>query len=172
MDHTKFKPANGKKSDKFSINLFRFLRKHRHSQVYVSHTCRITGKPKPFDFSNPKMNQIYIGRLLSDDGWFGGKCLANILCGGRGYLEKWAFAPKHLELEDITEWFTKNYTLEGRSLWDRSGEIHMRDDAGRWTNVGNTRRCNWSGRWYNKVIEKVQNTSRHVSYLWEGKPAA
>lgn len=152
----------GNRSDKYSINLYRFLKDNQDcDRVFVSRCNRLTGAPVNFDFSDPCAADIYIGRM--DEKWFIGKCLSSILCGGSGYKRAFAYMPNSnivKSLEDVTDWFYTHYQRQGRALWDASGTMSMIDDGGRWTCVGNTRRCNWSGRWYYSEVEKRQKTNR------------
>lgn len=164
----KLKPKNINKSDKYSSNLYKFIRKHEFKELkaYAPQWSMLDGSFKPFDFDNPCDGEIYIGHK-DDTGWLVGRRLTDILCGLSKWKEMYCYCPGPFydNMIEITDWFWAGYEREGRALWDVHGKRHMMGDEGRWTYVGNTRKCNWSGRWYEKNITKRQKTERTVD--WE-----
>lgn len=170
QDIEKYKPNNVKKSDKYSASLYKFLKKHKDCGIkaYAPQWWMLDGSFKPFDFDDPKSGEIYIG-FRDDLGWLVGNRLATILLGESEQLKLYSYAPGdgsfYKNMIDITDWFYPAYEKEGRALWDRAGTMHMMGDEDRWTYVGNTRRCSWSGRWYRKEITKSQTTTRKEMWV-------
>ena len=102
-----FKPAVKGKSDFFSWQLFRWLRKKpEYNRVYLGTFNRSTGH-------DPKNPILYIGRM--DDNAFLGNVLARICTSGQK-LESWAYCMSghHVdEWEDVTEKFWSDYREKG-----------------------------------------------------------
>lgn len=164
------KPKDGKNSDKYSINLYRFMKKNYHKEqscdrVYAIQWSIMDGSLEPFDKSNPKAHQLFIGKLR-DDGFMTGRKLSNIISGGKDYKSCYAMLPNsYPNAIDVTEWFWSEYIKIGRALWDPQGQMYMIGDSDRFTYVGNTRRCNWSGKWFKKEIEKVVKIKRIENWV-------
>ena len=169
---SKIKPKDGKKSDKYSVNLWRFMCNNyyegqRCDRVYAIQWDIIDGSFLPFDKSNPKASELFIGRL-GEDGFMTGRRLSSILSGGKGYKDCYAMIPNsYPNAIDVTEWFWHEYIRIGRALWDVSGGAYMLDDDSRFTYVGNTKRCNWSGRWYEKKIVKKVKVERQEEWVMQ-----
>lgn len=165
MKPSDIKPG-GNRSDKYSINLYRFVRKNSWLRgVFASQWSQWDGSFVEFDRENVRLSEVYIG-CRDDDGWLTGASLSSILCGGSGYLQAACFMPSknntfYSNMIETTDWFWPEYQRIGRSLWDLQGKLHMLDDDDRWAYVGATRRDNWSGRWQKRQIVKEQKTHRH-----------
>lgn len=174
FDIKSVKPKNVKVSDKYSANLYRFLKKNEHwgISVFAPQWSMIDGSFKEFDFDDPNCGEIYIG-FRDDFGWLVGNRLSHITCGMRGYLESYCYAPGdgsfYKNMIEITDWFYSEYKEKGRALWDVSGSMRMVGDEDRFTVIGNTKRCNWSGRWYHKEVVKRQKTDRTDKWVMEVK---
>lgn len=168
IDIQKYKPTNAKKSDKYSINFYKWLKKHKNWPLwaYAPQWSNIDGSFVAFNFDDPKSSQIYIG-FMDDDSFLTGQKLSDILCGvGQTYC----YAPGcnrefFKNMIDISDWFFSEYEKIGRALWDASGENFMIDADDRFTVIGNTKRCNWSGRWYKKEIVTHKKTERFEQWV-------
>ena len=169
---TKIKPKDGKKSDKYSVKLWRFMKENyykgqRCDRVYAIQWSIMDGSLEPFDKSNPKAHQLFIGRL-EDDGFMSGRKLSSIISGGKDYKQCYAMLPNsYPNAIDVTDWFWSEYVRIGRALWDAEGCNYMIDADDRFTYVGNTKRCNWSGRWYEKKIVKKVKIERREEWVMQ-----
>lgn len=172
LNINKIKPKDGKNSDKYSVNLWRFIREHYYhgqhcDRVYAIQWSIIDGSFLPFDRNDPKASQLFIGRL-GEDGFMSGRKLSNIISGGKGYKNCYAMVPgSYPNAIDVTDWFWPEYIRMGRSLWDASGSNYMLGGEDRFTYVGNTKRCNWSGRWYEKKIVKKVKIERCEEWIMQ-----
>jgi hypothetical protein len=166
------KPKDGKKSDKYSVNLWRFMVENyydgqRCDRVYATQWSIMDGSLLPFDKENPKASELFIGRL-DETGFMTGSKLSRITSGGKGYKECFAMIPNsYPNAIDVTDWFWSEYIRIGRALWDVDGESYMLGDEGRFTYVGNTKRCNWSGRWYKKKVVKKVKIERREEWVMQ-----
>jgi len=158
-----------KKSDKYSYQLYNFIKKHpRCDKVYyiASHenydveADKVTYDEVPFDESKINPYYIWIGHKNEDESyedgkivnWYSGNNLYTILgCGKCKYTEfanPW-LTGKHVV--EITDWFWDNYSKLGRCLWDGSHQRFMTNEEERYTYIDdNTRKCNWCGKTFEK----------------------
>mgnify|MGYP000406658812 CR=1 FL=1 len=170
MDIKQFKPKNIKRSDKFSANLFKFMRKNESWGLHVySPQIDWNMNFQKFNYDDPRTRSIYIG-FRDDQGWLVGRCLADIICADRNVTECYAYSPGkddvfYRNMIEISDWFFTEYARIGRALWDKEGANFMIGSENRFTIVGNTKRCNWSGRWYEKKITKKQTTERKEKWV-------
>lgn len=139
------------RSDKFSINLYRFLLKYKDWPVTI-HTFpfnRWDHAEFPVDWMNPKMGQFMLCHRVDNSYFVSGKFLSEILLGGPNYKQMFAYPLKKEMREKMlncTDRFKTDYLKYGRGFWDRQANLSMVDDECRWEYIDeNTRRCLWTG---------------------------
>lgn len=164
----KIKPKVKGISDKYSWNLYKWLKKTKCKKLTVWFNTKSAwdGSKLEFDKNNIKIGQIWIGFV--DKGWLHGSSLNSIL---NGNFQEWAnpwMAKSHI---DITEWFWKEYIKDGRCIWDRNHDGWLAYDKNRFTYVNkNSRKCNWCGEWQHRKIEKETIIKRHE--IWKSEVTA
>lgn len=154
IDLKKIKPKNIKKSDKYSKNIYRFLKDNERyrrvfydksgyendSQHYVS---------KEFDVENIDINNLYFGVPCYDNPHeIIGKCLSGLVSGGQKSFEVFCYFlhRPNAELVEVTKEFYEKYMEIGRCIYGKhpSG---LQDEDGRYTYLDDTHRvCNWCGK--------------------------
>jgi hypothetical protein len=164
------RPAQQGESDKFSWNLYRFVRRHRPG-VRERNFAAFAGLrfsiltiergpaspisaspiPVPFDETSFATWQLFVG-FVGDDRWAYGQRLSDILIGRLDIL---AYAPEQKPVRftgaalphDVTDWFWNGYLSVGRALWDPNGSDFMSGAEDRFEIIdADTKRCRWSGR--------------------------
>lgn len=180
LDLSKIKPKNVKVSDKYSSNLYKFLKKTGERNVYFN-TNNGTMKHKEFvelDWDNLKSYNIYIGSNMMDDTYevkgkkidFGqvvAKSLNTILWGRKLYETGAYCGFGHYWVKrdwiDITNEFWRRYEDIGRCLFiDHESCCKNKED--RFTYLDDdSRKCNWCGKIEHKRTEEV------ITYkeIWE-----
>lgn len=168
------KPKNIKTSDKYSTNLYKFVKKKRFAHVYFNKKSCWDGKELKLNWNEILPSQIFIGSNMIDEfyediniGCFIGKSLARIISGNKlydcgAYCGFGGFYPKR-DFIDITEEFWKRYIKIGRCLFLNHDAWCIGQDK-RFTYVNNTRKCNWCGKWQKKQIEKETEIKRVVKW--------
>jgi hypothetical protein len=161
------KPKIKGESDKYSWQLYEFLRKNYNRfgipNVYYIQTQdswdskeeKAIYVDRPFDENDSRLNYIWIGDNHRD-GWYYGNKLSNILgCSREKYT---VFACPYFNnriIINITEWFWNEYLKIGRCIWDRSHHGWLVNDDKRFIYVNkNSRKCQWCGLWQHREIEK------------------
>ena len=124
------KDIDPKKSDKFSVGLNRFMRKHKHQALNV-YTVKSRSHIRP---------RLFIGHTRDEPGWFYGvDFFAAIHHGGRA--EVFAFPPGlGMKFEPIPD-FWERYIKVGRCAFDPDHKSY----GERWESAGDTRTCRWCG---------------------------
>lgn len=163
MDLNKIKPKIKAESDKYSWNLYKFLRKiHKDKHVknqmriYWNHHSRIDGEWLPFTEKIPNTMQIVIAPYGDKScGYF----MSSVLMKGNCELFSLC-AWKEDDFRDITDWFFKTYEDIGRCIFDGNHSGWLLGDENRFTYINNTRRCNWCGEWHHMEIHKETTIKR------------
>ena len=152
------------RNDKFSLNLYKFLKKHgeHYREVYFSPWDCITGKMDVVYSQNKTVaSSIYIG-FLDEDGYFMGARLTEICCNG-AKTKTWAYPPK--DFTPIVD-FWERYSENGKCVIDPEHTFYYQKD--RYELGGSLRACKWCGR-----IERLRIVDRVVKdEVWEVAPAA
>ena len=162
MELTLIKPKNLKVSDKYSANLYKYLKVNPHSRIYMNKICSIKEVPLTYHIGKLSVYNAYVGQL--GGGFLTGNNLMSIL--QKPSKHKFAFIKNNSELEDITEQFLLDYELIGRCLWYGDHNKRQLGDDDRFAHINENKRiCNWCGCIQNKRIEKEVITKTHV--IWE-----
>ena len=155
----KIKPKVKGKSDKYSWNLYKWVKKKGfYPKVWFDTENRLNGEKLEFDKENFPTYQLWIGGSDKEGLWFYGSSLRSILSPR---CKEWAnpwMANKHI---DITDWFWNEYIKIGRCIWDKSHDGWLENADERFAYVGNTRKCKWCGKWQAKEIIKETTISRY-----------
>lgn len=159
------RPAVDGKSDKYSWNVFRWVRAWCRDRA-----PNLQAVTFPKDGSCPGERHpggIYLGYYLPEEpGWFIGARLAPICADpfpkGRDRLPRNIGANPVKSIEDITDWFWPTYAAIGRcALWDH--EMPLIGDEERFhQHSGDTRTCNWCGL----TEGRVSVTRKIVEHRW------
>jgi hypothetical protein len=149
---------------KFSTNLWRHLKKHQ-----VRYGLQVFQRTKSFFDGSPTdpnawhMGDIWIGEAPDPD-WIHGLTLRALIqdrCSSTG----WAIPLGVSGYREITQEFWETYLRIGRCCWDRSHLDFMRNNENRFTTIGNTRRCNWCGKWFSLQIKKKTRIERVPTWV-------
>lgn len=165
MNYKDYKPKDEKVSDKYSSNLYKFLKKYKdkYSRVYFKPTSNYDGNKIELD-SNKCLpfGQIYLGHVADSD--IIGKSLAGIITGQKNYTVGCYLNAKN-EWIDITEEFWTRYKDIGRCLFIGHDDWYQDDYNTRFTYLDDkTRKCNWCGKIQYKRIEEIVREKE----IWEG----
>lgn len=148
FDLSLYKPQKDYVSDKYSANLYRWVRqwqrryKHWGPQPAVAMMSDISFDPAA------SLRRALIG--FQDDGWFVGAQVSRILCdpfpkGDIPSQHIWAWMPKDVG-PDITKWFWPEYQSVGRCIFDREHSGWLSHDEGRFDSLNEQHRwCRWCG---------------------------
>lgn len=162
MELTLIKPKNLKVSDKYSANLYKYLKKNPNSRIYMNKTCLIKEVPLTYQIGELSIYNTYVGQLGGN--FLIGNKLIEIL--RKPNKQKWAFMKSDLEIEDITDQFMHDYKLIGRCLWDGKHNKWQLGTENRFTYINdNERFCNWCGCHQNKRIEVEVIEREHI--IWD-----
>lgn len=146
VDAKEFKPKVVGKSDFFSWQLFKWLRKNPHyTRIYRSHWCSQLGE-------KVKTPVLYIG--LRQDGCMNGANLRNI-CHAGAQLQAWAYCFQEMDVdswEDVTDEFYESYRSIGVCA------IHG-DNWHDWVTDGEKRSCSRCKVSETKVVKMVPKES-------------
>lgn len=161
LDLKKIKPKNIKKSDKYSKQIYQYLKKnHLLNKVYYIATQdvydseiqeRVT-KEIPFDIENFDNRHIWIGEIKRENceggyiDWMYGNSLSNIVspCKEKYTVFANPWNTKKTVI-DITEQFWNKYVEIGRCIYDH--HFWLQDEENRYTYIDDTHRiCNWCGQ--------------------------
>jgi|GEM_PF-1168993 len=181
MDIKLIKPKD-KKSDKYSIQLYNFLKRNYPNGCnvyYISTQLKWNNETKetyevdvPFDENTFNIGDIWIGvteRETYNNGefkgyidWMYGNLLGTILGYSRNKYTVFANPWNNKKtVIDITDWFWNNYIKIGRCIWDRSHKGWLDNDENRFTHIDqNNRKCNWCGLVQHKEIKEEQIIKR------------
>lgn len=172
MELKQIKPK-GKESDKYSINLYKYLKKNpEYNKVYYqtmhyvkvgcgeNHKEIYEYRHRDFDINDFKLTEIYLSAYpiwyIQRDDILTGSKLISILRGGRGMYENFAYCSTSHELNyvDITDIFWDKYIEIGRCIWDNKHNGYLQNDDNRFTYIDeNNRICNWCGEKQHRKIK-------------------
>lgn len=132
-------PKTKGKSDKYSWNIYRYLKKHRSEDIRVF-VGLIIGHEYPDGVSGLHLNQLMASTRIQEF-WFS---------------DKW-------NLKEITGWLSE-YQRVGRCLLIPHDFVWCEGEDTRFTYVNNTRKCNWCGLWQHRELHKV--VEREIKEEW------
>ncbi|WP_252241591.1 hypothetical protein [Clostridium sp. ZBS18] len=165
------KPKNIKISDKYSANLYKYLKKHQDFHAYYNRNIGTFENPefKELDWNDFNNADIYIGSNIIEDIWgdekkidFGqviGKALSSITWG-RKLNEQGAycaFGGYYINRDwiDITDEFWNKYKEMGRCLFT-SHDSYCEGNKNRFEAIDdNTIQCKWCGKIEHKHIKEI-----------------
>lgn len=156
LDINKFRPKDIKISDKYSSNLYKFLKKYNkqgYNKVYFDPVDNYDGHLIELDMNFLPLANIYIGNMIEED--VIGNSLSKIVTGQSIYKLICRINDK-AEYIDITDEFWKRYEEIGRCLFIDHNGWYQDDNNTRFTYTdGITRVCNWCGKRESKRIEEI-----------------
>ena len=157
-----FKPKKRGESDKYSWNIYRYLKENNVVKVMYYTKSIIDGNNVEFNHKSVKMPQMFFMIAGEHSG-----TRADILMrkGSSSKLETYSFILYSQEcFLDITDWFIKEYQRIGRCIFDSGHCGWWRGEEGRFTKINkNSRRCNWCGKYQHRnIVKKVELTRREV----------
>ena len=157
IDANLFKPKLKGESDKFSLGVYRVLKKYPGIRI-VYYSKNSMGEYDPFD---PKKSQSprQIFMLHSGSAMVG----LNVSQAMDNKLQEYAFSLWDREkFVDITDWFFKEYAKRGRCIFDKEHHGWWIGEENRFTVINwHSRRCNWCGEWQTRTIKKEVRIKRH-----------
>lgn len=168
------KPKNVKRDDKYSKNLYKFLKNHNANCKVYFNKKNWDKKDITINWDDVQTTQVIIGGNIQEDIWEGkntgmviGKGLSSILNGNKlkeegAYCLFGRFYPNR-DFIDITDEFWKRYIRIGRCLFTSHDSYWDNED--RFIYVGNTRKCKWCGKWQHKEIVKKVEIKRET--VWK-----
>jgi len=140
---------NPKNGDKYSANLYKYLKKYKRSKHDV--------------YRNSEDSSLWIG-YFDEHTFFIGAKMASVLCEG-GKAFRACFPPSFFTLPVLISDFWENYQKIGRCAIDSK---HERCFIGgeRWSKNGNVRTCLWCGhvQYLKQWTETVERNA------WENEP--
>lgn len=171
MNLKEIKPKVRGKSDKYSWQLYQYLKKNpTHTKVFWNRK-NYSPDGTYSDFSEGqlyKSGRIIIGRMHEE---LIGANLGTIMGQGKNKYQSWCYHPfggwSNDQFEEITDYFWEGYTKLGRCFLDPQHNSWWFSDDKRFIYVNNTRRCNWCGQWQERKIEKVVRVNRNT--VWENQ---
>lgn len=160
------KPKKKGQSDKYSWQLYEFIRRNKYKNVYY-YKKNWDGEPTELDPDNISTYQIMVGNMY--DCLSGGR-LRTIMSDSKDKYTTFSFHPfggwSNDEFVNITDWFWDKYIKLGRCLFDKQHVGWWTNDSERYTYINkNSRKCNWCGKWQHREIIKKQKIKREE--VWE-----
>lgn len=169
IDVKSIKPKRSKISDKYSWNLYQFLKKHPHYRVFWMEKDRFFGDLVKFSEIERARNissHIVIGYSTNT---YSGAFLGDIM--QKSNPTTWSlmlYDPKWFT--DITDWFIDMYQKIGRCAFDPKHTAWYKGDEDRFIEVtNNTKKCRWCGEWFEKKIEKRVEIKRYERWVSQKK---
>lgn len=177
LDLKRIKPKNVKKSDKYSKQIYQFLKKNPHQsnvyyiqtqEIYNKETKKFEEKEFPFDVSDFNNTQIWIGSIRREnyeDGyidWMYGNSLSTIISPSREKYTVFANPWNNKKtVIDVTEQFWEKYIEIGRCIYDH--HHWLQDENERYSYIDEKhRKCNWCGKEQHEEI----TTHTYENKMW------
>lgn len=135
------KPKKSRQSDKFSWNIYRYLRtylKFKNVDVKVLDTS---------------FGVIFCYHI--EPAFYNGRSIRTILqAGSYGSLQNYAYVRRQEQYKDISEEFFKWYPILGRCYFDKEHNGWWVGEEHRYTTINkHCLRCNWCGAFLKRRIE-------------------
>lgn len=155
---SKIKPKVDKCSDKYSWQLYQFIKRNGCTKVYYN-----LKEDELYDCKAPRWNRIYICKELQGD-IFGNslttiqspsvdKYSMNCYCESNGY-----------KFIDITNTFWDMYIKDGRCVFDRNHNLWWSGGGDKYTMIDeNTKICNWCS----KELHRREIVTEKIEEVWE-----
>lgn len=171
IDLRLIKPQNLRKSDKYSKNIYKYLKDNpRLMRVWCDESPFDDTDPlyegcvrKPFDVNNMDLRNLYFGLPEPGTVCILGKSINSLIHGGRGSQETFSYiGPKCTKYVEVTKEFYEKYIEIGRCIYGH--RLHLQDDEDRFTYLDDKhRKCNWCGH----EEHLVTKTYTHTYDVWE-----
>lgn len=165
LNINKIKPKNIKKSDKYSKQIYQYLKKHpRYDRVYYIQTQDVYNestkefeqKEVPFDINHINNRYLWICSIPRREiyknpkryiDWMDGNCLSTIVSPSREKYTVFANPWNNKKtVVDVTKEFWEKYIEIGRCIYGKYS-FGLQDDEDRYTYYDDThRKCNWCGK--------------------------
>lgn len=178
LDIKKIKPKNIKKSDKYSKQIYHYLKMHpdknqvyyiQTQEVYNKETNEFEVKEVPFDIDNIRISQIWIGntqRSNYEEGyidWMYGNSLSTIVSSSKSKYTVFANPWNNKKtVVNVTEQFWEKYIEIGRCIYDH--HYWLQDEEERYVYIDEEhRKCNWCGKeQHKKIVTHTYETKQWV----------
>lgn len=152
IDIKKIKPKNVKKSDKYSKEIYRYLKDNPHyRRVWFDEASYDYEADKPirknFDANNMDLANLYFGLPDRNDSiCITGRCARDLMLGRSKLGESYYYLGyKHSHFVEVTKEFYEKYIEIGRCISGHLGYLSNTDE--RYTYLDDThRKCNWCGK--------------------------
>lgn len=152
MDLILIKPKVKNESDKYSWNLYKYLKKYPNSRVYYNKFNSFTDERQVYNKNKLTKNDVLIGRNSGNS--IIGFTLSMLLMKVPS-MQFWYQNAYDTHI-DITEEFIRDYIEIGRCLFDQSHDGWLRNNDNRFTYLEeDLRKCNWCGIEQHKEVEEV-----------------
>lgn len=146
------KPKNVKKSDKYSSQIYKYLKHNPNYRKVWFDTSSYdidSGKcvNESFDINSINMRNIYFGIPACDSTiCIRGKCVMGLVSGNRGSQVTYSYiGNKNSYYIDITKEFYEKYIEIGRCIYGHNR--YIRDEDEKFTYISEKhRKCNWCGK--------------------------
>jgi hypothetical protein len=168
IDLDKIKPANVKKSDKYSKQIYKFLKDNpRYRQVY-NDKLKYDSDSKSYvksDF-NPDdvdLSRLYFGNpCINTTNEILGKCIRSLVGNSRDKYTTFCYlCNKESEFVNVTKEFFEKYIEVGRCIYDN--HYWLQDEETRYTYIDPIhRKCNWCGKEQEEI--EVSRTYTHKEW--------
>lgn len=165
IDIKKIKPKNVKRSDKYSKEIYKYLKNNPwYKRVWFDEASYDEdNKPvlRQFDINNINLRRLYFGLPdFKTTNCITGKCLSGLLSGSRCAQESYYYiTEKHSHFVEVTKEFYEKYIEIGRCIYGH--HLYLNDSENRYTYIDDTHRiCNWCGQ------EQHEET---ITYTYERK---
>ncbi len=144
VEHIILQPSG--RSDKFSLNLCKFLKKHgsHYWEICFSPRNCINGAfDVEYSADRTLASNLYVGFLDEDDGSFMGARLSEIICNGTE-TKIWSHPPCE-EFVPVPDFWGRYYNF-GKCAIDPEHKLYSARDRYTVLGDGTTRVCDWCGR--------------------------
>lgn len=163
---SKIKPKQRGKSDKYSWNIFRYLKENSDRKIKVLFYTKSWVDSSTVEFNQNKtldMMQTFI--MIGD--MVGTRIDSMLRNGPSKSLEIFSFCTfDQSAFIDITDWFIKEYTRVGRCIFDRNHNGWWNGSDSRFTQINkNARKCNWCGQHHKRKIIKRISINRKECWV-------
>lgn len=158
MDIRKLKPNQKGMSDKYSWNLYQFLKTNKDIRVFWDSTNDFNKRSIRFiDKDSTDVSQhLRLGRFLGKS--FAGRSLMSVLVKTDKHLYSYSWLDAN-QLEDVTDWFFDTYEKIGRCAFDNNHSMWLSNEDGRYEEFENKKKCCWCGSRFEKKIKEVATKS-------------
>lgn len=164
------KPRNVKKSDKYSKEIYKYLKDHPlHRRVWFDQSAYDNDSGKyvrtTFNVNKMNLNKMYFGMPEGEDSiCITGKCISSLIAGGRNAQEMYSYIGfENSHYVEVTKEFYEKYIEIGRCIYGHRNYLADADERFTYSDE-KYRKCNWCGREEHLETKKYSYTRD----VWEG----